>query len=302
VDIPPHNRLVFLPELSFKEYINRDNRLLGIKIIPSAGLEEPEEIIIHEPPPEPEPAPAPRPEPPVLSEYQFKPVLEPQPEPEPEPVAEPVQKRRRIHWIIPLVIGVVAILCVVFYFRNFYPGRQEKVSSQQSAVSSQRSEVDSQQSAVNSQQAAVSSQQSAVGSQQSAVSSQQSAVGSQQSADSGQSSEPDTQHSTLNPQHLTLNTVTASRHLFQLAREVYGNPFLWVLIYKENQDKISDPDMVVSESELKIPKLEGSAKHLSKNDSLEVSEGYRLVSEFYKTKGDPRAAEFARAMEKYRPR
>jgi hypothetical protein len=121
----------------------------------------------------------------------------------------------------------------------------------------------------------------------------------QQPAVGGQQSEIDNRQSIPGSQHIT---TIENQHLFQLAREVYGNPYIWVLIYKENQAKIPDPDMLVSGVELIIPKLEGTPGKLSKNDSLAVSEGYRLVYEFYKAKGDPRAGDFHRAMERYTPK
>jgi len=60
--------------------------------------------------------------------------------------------------------------------------------------------------------------------------------------------------------------------------------------------------VLLSGTELKIPALEGTPGNLTKNDSLQVSEGYRLVYEFYKAKGDPRVTDFYRAIDRYKPR
>ena len=87
-----------------------------------------------------------------------------------------------------------------------------------------------------------------------------------------------------------------------MAREEYGNPYLWVLIYRANLDKIPDPDMVISGREFIVPALEGTPEKLSRNDSLAISDGYRLVYEFYKSKGDPRASDFYRGIDRYKPR
>jgi hypothetical protein len=108
-----------------------------------------------------------------------------------------------------------------------------------------------------------------------------------------------TQQLQLKTQDSRLKTISEGKHLFQLAREEYGNPYLWVLIYKENQDVIKDPDQAIIGKEVKIPALEGMPDKLSHNDSLEVAEGYRLVYEFYQAKGDPRANDFNRAYQKY---
>ena len=261
VEIPAHNRLVFLPEQSFKEYINRDFRLLSYKIIPGSGQELPvEQLVIQpelEPEPEPEPDPVPDPKP------------EPEPDPEPEPLPSPEAfieseqpaPRRRIHWIVPVAVSVIIILSLIFYLKNCY--RLEN-RSQNTEYRIQKTEVDS----------------------------QQSAVGGQQSA------EP-IQNSKFKIQNLQ---VTDGRHLFKLAREVYGNPYLWVLIYRENQDKIPDPDMLISGKELVIPVLEGSPERLTRNDSLAVSEGYRLLYEYFGAKEDLRTDDFFKAMERYRPK
>jgi nucleoid DNA-binding protein len=157
VEIPPHSHVVFLPEQSLKDYINRDYRLLSYKIIPPAETVSPADEIHAEPE--------------ILEELtdQYKPYLAPEPVPsqtyqpqyqpktEPEVYPDSPSSKRRVHWIVPVAISVIIILSLVFYLRNFYH------SSQQSAISSQQPAVSSQQPAVSSQQPAVSSQQSAAG-------------------------------------------------------------------------------------------------------------------------------------------
>jgi nucleoid DNA-binding protein len=269
VEIPAHNRVVFIPEQAFKEYINRDFRLLGYKIIPPAeqGPAFSEIIAIQQPEAKPEPEhfkPSVEQEPEPVQQVQ--PLYQPEAELETEPLA-PIRKRR-IHWIVPVAIGVIIILSGLFYLRNFH-------TSQRSAVSSQKIEVDSRQLTVDS---------------------------SQQAIEPNQQSEIRNPKSELKTQPLTLKTIPSGTRLFKLAREIYGNPYLWVLIYKENLDKIPDPDMLISGRELVIPVLEGSPKRLTRNDSLAVSEGYRLVYEYFKTKDDPRANDFSRAMKRYMPK
>jgi DNA-binding protein HU-beta len=253
VAIPAHNRLVFLPEQSFKEFVNRDNRLLSYKVIPVPEAANEKESLIREP------------------EFVSPPVSVPD--------LQPPARKRRIHWIIPAAIAVIAVLCVVFYFRNFYPEyriQKSEVRSQKTEDGRQKTEDRSQKSEDRSQQPVLKAEPEG------------SAVGGQQPVDSIQNSE--------------LTSVPEGRHLFRLAREVYGNPFLWVLIYRANLDNFRDPDMVISGKEIVIPELEGKPDKLSRNDSLAVSDGYRLVYEFYKEKGDPRAEDFHRGAEKYSPK
>jgi nucleoid DNA-binding protein len=286
VEIPAHNRVVFLPEQAFKEYINRDNRLLNYKIIPSAEQAVEQEIIEqdqyqYQPMPETEPGT-------IIQAggleteplFHYQPHLQPESEPirvsesETEPQIGPSPRKRRIHWIVPVAVGVIIILSGVFYLRNFQASRQSAVGSRQSAV----------------------------GSRQSAVVSQQSADSIQREVEPTQNSQLKTPNSALSTQNPELKPVPEGNHLFQLAREIYGNPYLWVLIYKENHEKIPDPDIVVSGNELLIPALEGEADHLSRNDSMAVSEGYRLVYEYYKDRDEIRAKDCSRAMKRYRPK
>jgi hypothetical protein len=199
-------------------------------------------------------------------------------------------------WLMPTLFGIVAILSVVFYFRNCDP-----VRSPQFAVPSPKTET-LEPGTRNPESETVSSQRPALKAEPegSAVSSpdtitsppgplSESERGNRGSGGEGGEAE-------LKPQNLNLKT-----HLFQLAREVYGNPFLWVLIYRANPGKISNPDQVVVGSELTIPVLGGTPQKLTRADSLNVSDGYRLVYEYYLSKGDARAAEFRQVMLKYKP-
>jgi nucleoid DNA-binding protein len=272
VVIPPHDKLVFLPEESFREQANEEFKFLGIKVLEEETVSGQQSAVSSQQ------SAVVSPELEVSSQQSA--VSSPEPEtrnPEPDEKTPELKtqnsKFKTNYWLIPVAIGVVILLSVVFYWRNFYPG----------------------------QRSAVGSQQSAVGSQQSPVTSQQIPT----TGTIGTIKTPGTQDSTLNTQHSTLNTPTpATRvgtHLYQLAREEYGNPFLWVLIYRANLDKISNPDQVVMGKDLVIPVLEGTPKKLTHNDSLAVSDGYRLVYEFYLEKGDSRAGEFKRVMEKFKP-
>jgi integration host factor subunit alpha len=316
VIIPSHQKLIFLPEESFKEQVNEEYRFLGIKVLeeepvrgsqfavrssqstpstPVSGILEPGTL-----------------ETPEVSGQRSKPVQE-------QPVATTKEEatalvssladdelrtqnselktqnselsvKRRNYWLIPVIILIVAVLSVVFYWRNFYTGSQFAVRSSQPEQTQEKPAATTQEEAAALDSSSVSGQRSAV-----------------------VSPEPETQNPELNeqvpepkPQNLNLNTTlpttTVGTHLFQLAREAYGNPFLWVLIYRANLDEISDPDLAVIGEDIVIPALEGTPKKLSHNDSLAVSDGYRLVYEFYLSKGDARAEDFRMVMVKYKPK
>jgi len=279
VPIPPHYRITFLPEQSLKDFINRDNRLLSYTVVPeessadslqssadslqSSVVSSQSSVVSLEKS--------------ELDGQQEEQEIDYEYEPE-----EPVRKRR-VHWIIPAAIVLIAALSVVFYFRNFYHEKKTEDRRQKSEVRSQKSEVSSQPA------------DTGYGLQVAGV--------QNDTAEQAASHEPQaqlkTQQLNLKTQNSKLKTISEGKHLFQIAREEYGNPFLWVLIYKANQDIIKDPDQAIIGKTVNIPALEGTPNQLSHNDSLEVAEGFRLVWEFYKANGDQRAEEFHKVYQKY---
>lgn len=281
VNIPAHNKIVFFPEQSFKEFINQPNRMLEYQLLDKPEEEATEDAISMAVAEEPvlsstvteitEEAPV---EKSVLTteaqpvESEYKPASE-------EPTSPPPRKRGR--WIILLTLAVIIILSLIFYFRNCYHSGAVLEDDQSSIVDSQESLVDSQESLVDSLQPEIE--------------------GEEVAAPSG-IQEPETQEITAVPEQAPV-TVTEGKYLFRIAREVYDNPYLWVLIYQANQDQISDPEQVIIGRELKIPSLEGSQGRLSKHDSLELAKGYRLVYEYYMSKGDAQAEAYRMAMVKY---
>lgn len=243
VRIPPHNRLVLLPEQSLKDYLNRDLQLLTYEVI-----DEEESTM-------------------------------------PEPAAvtiEDKKPKRHIHWIVPVAIVIIAILSVVFYFRNFYDAGERR----------QESEDKSQEIIADSAELAIDSGQLAVGGQQSET---QEHSNLETQAPVTQNTEPETR----NPYPVK---VSEGKRYFQLAREAYGNPFLWVLIFDANKEKSPNPDILVSGTDVIIPRIEGKPYNLTRNDSLAVSKGYTAVYEYYQGRNDPRAEEFFHVAEKYKPK
>lgn len=275
VPIPPHNRLVFLPEQAFKDFINRDLVALEYQVIPEDA-----------PAPEPEKPAVEIPEPIIISPSWPEPLPEPEPYAiagtgiEPEPVL--TGSRRRLHWIIPAAIAVIAILTVVFYFRIF----REKEPA-----------VSSRQSAVNSQEPVLSPAPPDEGS---AVDSQRKEESDHDSTLNIKNSELNIKNSELSIKNSTL--ITSGVHLFQVSRDVYeGNPYLWALIYKANREIIKNPQNLPSGLTLVIPGLEGSPNKLSRRDSSEVSEGYRLLSEYYREKDPSLSDGFLKTSSQFRP-
>jgi|GEM_PF-740459 len=277
--IPLHNKIIFIPERSFKEFINQPYRMLGYQL-----LEEKSEAPVDEKPvPEP---PADQPEGKAAAEDSQEPVHEPvyaptmiPPEPpeDPPPVEELHRGKKKIHWIIPVMLAIIVILSLVYYLRNC-----ERVEdrSQETEVISQEAEVEEWE-AEDEAVEPVSEEPEAEPETELDV-------------------EPEAAEKTFKTQHSTFN-ITEGRYLFRIASVSYGNPYLWPLIYKANQEIITDPELVIIGEEIIIPGLEGSQDRLTRNDSLKISEGYRLVYEYYLAKGDPKAEDFRKAMERYQP-
>ena len=289
IDIPAHHRLIFLPEQSLKDFINRENEMLGYTVIEEEEVDSRQHVLN---PAEPDEG--------SLVDSRKSIVVSQEEEEEDSRrssvggrqeeedleeemdyhyVPELPARRRRIHWIIPVALIVIAALSVVFYFRNFYqPVEKSAVGSQQedNSVPSSRFQVPGEDT-VQSSKFKVQSEEKV----------------------KTQNSET---HPAVAGQDSRFKTIEQGKHLFQLAREEYGNPFLWVLIYKENQDILTGPDQAIIGKTVKIPVLEGSPHNLSRYDSTNVAEGYRLVYEYYKAKGTPEADDFYTAWQNYLPK
>jgi DNA-binding protein HU-beta len=314
VGVPAHNKVVLLPERSLKDHVNGDFRYLTYQVL---DRESEPPVILVTPKREKELQTPPVEEPkdivevvkeiiqqsetgnqkseeaePVYPEPTYPWLPETPEDSEEEPVEEPeVRKRKLIYWIIPLLFVIIALLVVVFYMKNcqdqlVYP-EKEKQSEQQVIQPSQP----------------VSEPQSAV------------------TQDTTPARPADTMAAVTPQQEPTKQVppkegpapaiagfaeqkvqVTGGKYLFQLAREVYGNPYLWSLIYKENKDKITDPQQVLTGLTLVVPSLEGTPDHLARNDSLRVAEGYRMLCDYYTAIGDERAKEYRWAVNKYSPK
>ncbi len=328
VEIPAHERIVFQPEQSFREFIANPDELLGYRVLEE---NEPEAISVEYPPLEPsmdeEPVPEqarethPEPaEPPV----GFTPSVVPSERPF-DPLkaeSELPPPRKRIHWIIPLAFSIVILLGLVFYLRNCRM-EQSAVGSQQSAVSSQQSgDIIPEPGTVEPETVEPGTlepetvEPETVEPETPEPGTVEPETVEPETVEPGtpepgtvepetvepetpepETVEPGTPNSELRTQNSELKT-----HLFQLAREVYDNrPLLWVLIYRANPDKITDPDLAVTGRDIIIPALEGTPWKLTRNDSIAIADGYRMVYEYYLEKGDQRAEEFRQAMLRFTP-
>jgi len=95
-------------------------------------------------------------------------------------------------------------------------------------------------------------------------------------------------------------TVIGGEWMYDIARNVYGNPELWALIYAANTDKMQRPDDIKPGITLTIPTLTGSPNNLSRSDSIMLSDAYRSVADKYQnTDQENKATAHLRQSNKY---
>jgi len=88
--------------------------------------------------------------------------------------------------------------------------------------------------------------------------------------------------------------------MWDISREVYGEPFLWPLIFEANKTVNNNPDLVEPSNTLMVPGLEGSAANLTKGDFEKLAVAAKMVSDAYANSGNQtRAAEYLRFSKKY---
>jgi len=297
VEVPAHSKVVFYPERGLKDSVNKDYRFLTYQVIEeekaggdkSSVISHQSSVVSHQstvespqPPVEEEKKMEPVEKEPSFEATPVPPVVPETPEAEDEPAA-PV-RRKTIYWIIPLIFVILALLVVVFYMKNCQDGvifpPQKQQSQEQVLQPSEPVAAPADTMNIDTIAETLPAEQETV--------------------------EPPKEQKPAPPVKSTgfpeQSFVTRGEHLFQVAREKYGNPFLWALIYKENIGKIADPQYIAPGTALVIPALEGTPLNLSRSDSAGVSDGYKLLFEYYTSKGDERAKDFRYAMKAYSPK
>jgi len=73
--------------------------------------------------------------------------------------------------------------------------------------------------------------------------------------------------------------VSAGESLWTIAEKVYGDSYLWPLIYSNNQDQISNPNALSNGINLNVPTI-SSPDNLSKTELDQVAVGYLSVYEW----------------------
>lgn len=107
---------------------------------------------------------------------------------------------------------------------------------------------------------------------------------------------------TTNPAPKAMSTYTIKKDewMWDISRKVYGEPYLWPLIFEANKTANDNPNLVEPANDLMVPEIEGTATALTKSDYAKLARASRLVAEAYGNAGNTeRSAEYLRFAKKY---
>lgn len=89
-----------------------------------------------------------------------------------------------------------------------------------------------------------------------------------------------------------VHTIQPGENLWKLAELFYGNARLWPHIFRANMRTLSDPDVIMTGSQLVIPGLQQSPGKLSEQDRALIAEGYYEIYQFNRAKQSVQAIYF----------
>lgn len=73
-------------------------------------------------------------------------------------------------------------------------------------------------------------------------------------------------------------------YLYSIAKKHYKNAILWPIIYQANRSSIPNPNVLISNSEITLPALQGTIENLSIQDKKDIAIAYLEVYIYYKDK------------------
>lgn len=83
--------------------------------------------------------------------------------------------------------------------------------------------------------------------------------------------------------------VSRGDNLWNLSGTYYLRPYYWPHIYNANQERIRNPNLIRTGSNLHLPALEGHPDDLTGGDRHSIAEGYFLLYRLFKRRSDPDA-------------
>lgn len=94
--------------------------------------------------------------------------------------------------------------------------------------------------------------------------------------------------------------VEPGESLWSIAEDLYGDPYLWPLIYSTNKDQISNPNILASGVHLEVPAL-SSPGNMTQSQLDEVAKGYLSVYEWTQSNNPEQAKYFLWAVGNFSP-
>lgn len=83
--------------------------------------------------------------------------------------------------------------------------------------------------------------------------------------------------------------VQAGNSLWSIAKSFYTDPYLWPNIFRANTDVVRNPDVLEVGLIIQVPSLEGTIGSLSKNDIVNIIDGYMQAYLAYRRLGKSNA-------------
>lgn len=94
--------------------------------------------------------------------------------------------------------------------------------------------------------------------------------------------------------------VSPGETLWSIAEDVYGDPYLWPIIFSSNKDQINNPNAIASGINLEVPTLSDS-ENLSQTQLDQVASGYLSVYEWTQSNNPEQAKYFLWAVGNFSP-
>jgi len=95
------------------------------------------------------------------------------------------------------------------------------------------------------------------------------------------------------------HTVKAGDKLWNLSQSFYRDAYLWPNIYRVNDEKIPNPDILDLGNSIIVPPLEGTINSLTNTDSVNIASGFYMTYQAYKRSGNKWAKYYLWVCKKY---
>lgn len=300
INIPAHKRVAFTPYKALREDVNAAYAHLESELIEEK--EKPAQVTSvfskTESEPEPKSGSNEKSDSDKESGQEFESVFETESKEEPEPNVEreskpkpevfapKVRPRERtkgkntgLIMVAVLTLSIVAIGSIWFLLRS----DEESLASEQSAV--EQSQAPETAAAVEKEENADSEEEQTVP-QEGEPEREEIAEASLSSSESVAPEQSE---------NVTAYTVKEDEWYWVVARNAYGKPYFWPLIYQHNYTTETHPDSLEKNVELGVPVLEGTAEAPTKGDYRKLASAAKMVSEAYQKHGrTDKAEEYAR--------